>query len=69
MNIKIKNLMIKFIFFCFEYDYEHIHKHLYTNTNTDVDKQKHETLNSLLNFKYLLDSVLNIITLLLLLFY
>lgn len=67
MNIKIKNLMIKFIFFCFEYDYEHIHKHLYTNT--DVDKQKHETLNSLLNFKYLLDSVLNIITLLLLLFY
>lgn len=66
MNIKIKNLIIKFIFF-FEYDYEHIHKHLYTNT--DVDKQKHETLNSLLNFKYLLDSVLNIITLLLLLFY
>lgn len=67
MNIKIKNLIIKFIFFFFEYDYEHIHKHLYTNT--DVDKQKHETLNSLLNFKYLLDSVLNIITLLLLLFY
>lgn len=66
MNIKIKNLIIKFIFF-FEYDYEHIHKHLYTNT--DVDKQKHETLNSLLSFKYLLDSVLNIITLLLLLFY
>lgn len=65
MNIKIKNLIIKFIFF-FEYDYEHIHKHLYTNT--DVDKQKHETLNSLLNFKYLLDSVLNIITLLLLLY-
>lgn len=66
MNIKIKNLIIKFIFFFFEYDYEHIHKHLYTNT--DVDKQKHETLNSLLNFKYLLDSVLNIITLLLLLY-
>lgn len=64
MNIKIKHLMIKFILFCFEYDYEHIHKHLYTNT--DVDKQKHETLNSLLSFKYLLDSVLNLITLLLL---
>lgn len=63
MNIKIKNLIIKFIFF-FEYDYEHIHKHLYTNT--DVDKQKHEILNSLLNFKYLLDSVLNITLLLLL---
>lgn len=42
---------------------------IYTNTNTDVDKQKHKTLNSLLNFKYVLDSVLNIVTLLLILFY
>lgn len=67
MNIKIKNLMIKFIFFWNMT--MNTYTNIYTNTNTDVDKQKHETLNSLLNFKYLLDSVLNIITLLLLLFY
>lgn len=68
MNIKIKNLMIKFIFFFLNMTMN-TYTNIYTNTNTDVDKQKHETLNSLLSFKYLLDSVLNIITLLLLLFY